>query len=156
MLLTRAGAALGAAAGTLQAGEGRNGLVGRERGTRSTAGRVRVGQVRANAGDGAGRSSAQTGLFGRVGSFLSRDNAQQQQQRGAEIGSDMVVYKGTITIMKKLAMLDLMDRGADFQDDASELFQGNRVTVQLISTEVDPSTSNPHRSPRNVALALSL
>ncbi|KAG0603020.1 hypothetical protein M758_10G059600 [Ceratodon purpureus] len=142
MLLSKAGVALTSAASGLQAGEGRNGLVGRDGVRKSGVRRVKVVQVRANAGDGAGRSSssssgsAATSIFNRVGSFLNRDRVEQQ---GAEVGGDKVVYKGTFTIMKKLAMLDLMDRGADLQDDATELM-GKRVTVQLVSTEVDRDT----------------
>lgn len=132
MLLTNAGVSLTSVTSALQ-GEGRNGLVGRTVVRRST--RKESVQLRANAGEGAGRSSASTGLFGRVGSILNGARAKEA------VGKDMVVYKGTITIMKKLAMLDLMDRGADLQDDASELM-GNRVTVTLVSDAVEPSMSS--------------
>jgi hypothetical protein len=54
-------------------------------------------------------------------------------------GPDMVVYQGKVTIMKKLLALDLMDRRADIQDDASEL-RGKKVSLQLVSNEVDSST----------------
>ena len=54
-------------------------------------------------------------------------------------GGDMVTYYGKAVIMKKLKVLDLMDRIADIQDDASELLGGKHVSVQLISAEKDPS-----------------
>ncbi|KAG0566624.1 hypothetical protein KC19_7G078400 [Ceratodon purpureus] len=55
-------------------------------------------------------------------------------------GGDMVTYYGKAVIMKKLKVLDLMDRIADIQDDASELLGGKHVSVQLISAEKDPNT----------------
>ena len=55
-----------------------------------------------------------------------------------DYGRNMVVYKGTIVVMKKILMLDLMDRAADLQDDASELL-GKHISVQLVGNEVDPS-----------------
>ena len=135
-MLAKAGVSLGASA---LHGEGREGLVGRSGRMRSVVPRPALVQVRASAGDWSGRSvGTLSGMLGRVGSFF--DRSQQQAQKGAD-EADMVVYKGKITIMKKLMMLDLMDGGADLQDDASELL-GNRVTVQLVSNEVDPSMSN--------------
>ncbi|KAG0557308.1 hypothetical protein KC19_11G118900 [Ceratodon purpureus] len=56
-----------------------------------------------------------------------------------DYGRNMVVYKGTIVVMKKILMLDLMDRAADLQDDASELL-GKHISVQLVGNEVDPKT----------------
>ncbi|KAG0560102.1 hypothetical protein KC19_10G154500 [Ceratodon purpureus] len=59
---------------------------------------------------------------------------------GAKGASDMVEYKGTAVVVKKLKMLDLIDRVADAQDDAAELLQGKKVSIQLMSGEIDPST----------------
>lgn len=60
--------------------------------------------------------------------------------------ADMVTYSGKAVIMKKLKVLDLMDRVADAQDDASEVLAGKHVSVQLVSNEVDPSmTSAKHQ-----------
>ena len=74
-----------------------------------------------------------------VGGFLAR-TLHGGTVHTAAPGKDEVVYKGTATIVKKLELLDLIDQGADLQDDASELF-GKRVTIQLVSTEIDPSMS---------------
>ena len=60
---------------------------------------------------------------------------------GAKGASDMVEYKGTAVVVKKLKMLDLIDRVADAQDDAAELLQGKKVSIQLMSGEIDPSMS---------------
>lgn len=54
----------------------------------------------------------------------------------------VVHYKGTAVLIKKLAMFDMLDRVADAQDDASELLRGKHVSFQLVSSEVDPSTSH--------------
>jgi hypothetical protein len=58
----------------------------------------------------------------------------------AVLDPNTVEYEGTVLIMKKLLQLDLIDRGADLADDASELFLGKHVTIQLVSTDIDPST----------------
>lgn len=51
-----------------------------------------------------------------------------------------VEYFGTAVVMKKLKVLDLIDRVADVEDDASEAIFGKHVSVQLVSTDLlDPS-----------------
>jgi hypothetical protein len=97
--------------------------------------------VRATAAGGdAGRlqssSSSSSGISGKVrGAFSTILGLSTKEAHGP----DMVVYQGKVTIMKKLLALDLMDRRADIQDDASEL-RGKKVSLQLVSNEVDSST----------------
>lgn len=71
-----------------------------------------------------------------VGGYLEK----KLQGDKPPLGPDEVLYKGTAIVMKKLKVLDLIDRVADLQDDASELVRGKRVSVQLVSAEVDPKT----------------
>lgn len=84
--------------------------------------------------------------LGKVTSFV--DKKLQSDGSPAKAGaSETVEYKGTATVVKKLKMLDLLDRVADAQDDASELLQGKKVSIQLVSGEIDPSNlSNPSLS----------
>lgn len=54
-------------------------------------------------------------------------------------GSDGgVTYKASVTIQKKLLVLDLTDLVADSGDDLAEVL-GQHVSFQLVSTKVDPS-----------------
>lgn len=78
-----------------------------------------------------------------VGGFLERKLHGSDQP---SLGPDEVLYKGTVTVMKKLKVLDLIDRSADIVDDFSELALGKRVTVQLVSAVTDPSTGKAEMS----------
>ena len=62
--------------------------------------------------------------------------------RGNDVGREIVHYKGTAVITKKLQFFDVVDRIADVQDDVSELIGGKHVTVQLISNDINPSMSD--------------
>lgn len=73
-----------------------------------------------------------------VGGFIEKTFHRGSSTK-APLGDDVVEYKGTAMIMKKLLKLDLIDRRADLVDDASEIFLGRRVTVQLVSTQIDAS-----------------
>ncbi|KAG0604154.1 hypothetical protein M758_10G149300 [Ceratodon purpureus] len=75
----------------------------------------------------------------KVGGFLEKKLGGDGTST-AVLDPNMVEYKGKAMIMKKLLQLDLIDRAADLADDASELFLGKHVTIQLVSTETDPST----------------
>jgi hypothetical protein len=55
-----------------------------------------------------------------------------------------VHLKATVVISKKLLQLDLVDRVADLQDDASEVL-GHKVSITLVSTKIDPRTLVPRR-----------
>lgn len=52
--------------------------------------------------------------------------------------NETVQYTGTAVVMKKLKVLG-SDAAADAEDDASE-FDGKNVSVQLLSSEIDPET----------------
>lgn len=95
-------------------------------------------QVRASASaEGAGWLESASSKLGKVAGLAEKKMQGAGSKSGA--GGDVVVYKGTAVLMKKLKMLDLMDRVADAQDDASELLQGKKVSVQLVSNTIDPS-----------------
>ena len=114
----------------------RDGFVARPRGGQRP---VSTLQVRATTSEqrGAGWLESVVSTIGQVGSYV--DKKLHSQSKDVVPGGDMVTYKGTATIMKKLKVLDLMDRVADMQDDASEVFGGKHVSVQLVSNEIDPS-----------------
>lgn len=57
--------------------------------------------------------------------------------KGGDSG-DVVTLKASVTVQKKLLVLDLSDLVADSGDDLAELL-GQHVSIQLVSTEVDPS-----------------
>ena len=58
---------------------------------------------------------------------------------GRDESLSVVEYIGTAVVMKKLKVLDLIDRVADVEDDTSEAIAGKHVSVQLVSTELlDP------------------
>lgn len=131
----------GAAASALQ-GTGRDGLV--RNGAVAAARKRRVSlQVRAtssSAADGAGSwLSKSTGLGSNIGNKVGGfvDNVLHGSGTPKD-GNEMVVYKGTVVIMKKIFKLDLIDRGADLMDDTSDLL-GKKVSFQLVSDEIDPS-----------------
>jgi hypothetical protein len=141
----------GAAASALQ-GVGRDAALLRS-GVATTR-RVSLG-VRASAGaEGAGwLESSSQGIGSRLGGLansLFGSNKDTTQEKGAGNSGDMVTYKGKAVIMKKLWKLDLIDRGADLADDASEL-RGKRVIFQLISDDVDTKSNKPILS-KEVAL----
>ena len=95
-------------------------------------------QVRASSSsEGAGWLESASSKLGKVAGLAEKKMQGAGSKDGA--GGDVVVYKGTAVLMKKLKMLDLMDRVADAQDDASELLQGKKVSVQLVSSTIDPS-----------------
>ncbi|KAG0628128.1 hypothetical protein M758_1G003100 [Ceratodon purpureus] len=102
-------------------------------------------QIRAMAGEGEGRLQSSTkSMSGKLGSMVGSVLGRSKSDNGNQ---GMVKYKGTIVVMKKLLALDLMDRRADIQDDASEL-RGKHISVQLVGNDVDPKTektlmSNP-------------
>lgn len=56
-----------------------------------------------------------------------------------------VTLQASVTIQKKLLVLDLSDLIADNGDDLAEVL-GQHVTIQLVSTKIDPSKSihDPH------------
>ena len=73
----------------------------------------------------------------KVGGFLER-TLHNDGTTTVVLDPNMEQYKGKAVIMKKLLELDLIDRGADLADDASELFRGKHATVQLVSPDIDP------------------
>ncbi len=97
-------------------------------------------QVRATtSAGGAGWSQSASSKIGKVGSYVDE---KLRGQPSTDRSSEIVKYKGTAVLMKKLKLLDLMDRVADAQDDASEILRGKKVTVQLMSNEIDQSMSD--------------
>lgn len=56
--------------------------------------------------------------------------------------ANLEVLKGYIVIQKKILALDLADPGADKADDLDEM-AGRHVTIQIVSTKVDPTTKKP-------------
>ncbi len=84
--------------------------------------------------EGTGWLDSASTKFGKVASFVERKLEEVRE----EFTHEVVEYFGTAVIMKKLQMLEMIDRVADIQDDTSELVGGKRVTVQLISTNIDP------------------
>ena len=72
--------------------------------------------------------------LGKVSSFV--DKKLHGDGSGAA-SPGTVEYKGTAVAVKKLKVLDVVDRIADVQDDASELL-GKRISIQLMSSEIDP------------------
>ena len=56
-------------------------------------------------------------------------------------GDDSVTLKASVTIQKKLLVLDLSDLVADSGDDLAEVI-GQHVSIQLVSNKIDPSASN--------------
>jgi lipoxygenase len=92
-------------------------------------------QVRATtSAGGAGWSQSASSKIGKVGSYVDE---KLRGQASTDRSSEIVKYKGTAVLMKKLKLLDLTDRVADAQDDASEILRGKKVTVQLMSNEID-------------------
>jgi len=77
--------------------------------------------------------------FGEVATYVEKKIEEVKD----EFSHEVVDYFGTAVIMKKLKMLDLIDRIADIQDDTSELVGGKHVSVQLVSTDIDPHTGKP-------------
>lgn len=97
-------------------------------------------QVRATtSAGGAGWSQSASSKIGKVGSYVDE---KLRGQASTDRSSEIVKYKGTAVLMKKLKLLDLTDRVADAQDDASEILRGKKVTVQLMSNEIDQSMSD--------------
>lgn len=122
------------------------GFVVRRGGRRSERLQVAVraadsGAEGSSAGGGSGGwLEVATSRLTRVGSFAGEKLRQGQQLvKDVVPDGDRVQYKGTAVTMKKLQVFDFIDRMADIQDDTSELMFGKHVTVQLISTELDPS-----------------
>ncbi|KAG0566641.1 hypothetical protein KC19_7G078500 [Ceratodon purpureus] len=110
-----------------------DGFVVRQRGRFSSE--PKLLQVRAAISDsGAGWFESKVG---KVGSYVDKKS---HTGHGNEDGEEMVHFKGTAVIIKKLKVLDVVDRIADIQDDASEILGGKHVSVQLISNEFHPKT----------------
>lgn len=109
-------------------------------------GRSQSIQVRASSGgDPAGWLQTASKQLGKLSSFgEKRKTATSTSTRGPS--GDNVQYTGVATTMKKLKVLDLIDRVADIQDDTSEIVGGKRVTVQLVSKDVDPKTGESMKS----------
>ena len=55
--------------------------------------------------------------------------------------ADDVTLKASVTIQKKLLVLDLSDLAADSGDDLAEVL-GQHVTIQVVSNKLDTSASN--------------
>ena len=132
------------AASTL-CGSPSDGFVVRKGGRRSEKLQVAVratnsGAEGSSGGGSGGWLEVATSRLSRVGSFAG-EKVRQGQQLVKDVvpDGDRVEYKGTAVTMKKLQVFDFIDRVADIQDDTSELMFGKHVTVQLISTELDPS-----------------
>lgn len=99
-----------------------------------------TGAERSSGGGSGGWLEVATSTLSRVGSFAGEKLRQGQQLvKDVVLDGDQVEYKGTAVTMKKLQVFDFIDRVADIQDDTSELVFGKHVTVQLVSTELDPS-----------------
>jgi lipoxygenase len=99
-------------------------------------------QVRATTSEqqpSAGWLQSVASKIGQVGSLLEKRLHGVDVAEPTTPAGDTVTYVGTAVIMKKLQVLDIMDRVADMQDDASEVLGGKHVSVQLISTEINPS-----------------
>ncbi len=97
-------------------------------------------QVRAStSAEGTGWLDSASMAFGEVATYVEKKIGEVKD----EFSHDVVDYFGTAVIMKKLKMLDLIDRVADIQDDTSELVGGKHVTVQLVSTDIDPRMQSP-------------
>jgi hypothetical protein len=97
-------------------------------------------QVRAKTStDGTGWLDSASMAFGEVATYVEKKIGEVKD----EFSHDVVDYFGTAVIMKKFKMLDLIDRVADIQDDTSELVGGKHVTVQLVSTDIDPRMPSP-------------
>jgi lipoxygenase len=96
--------------------------------------------------EGTGWLDSASTKFGKVASFVERKLEEVRE----EFTHEVVEYFGTAVIMKKLQMLEIIDRVADIQDDTSELVGGKRVTVQLISTNIDPHTGKAMMSNKEI------
>jgi hypothetical protein len=97
-------------------------------------------QVRAStSAEGTGWLDSASMAFGEVATYVEKKIGKVKD----EFSHDVVDYFGSAVIMKKLQMLDLIDRVADIQDDTSELVGGKHVTVQLVSTDIDPRMQSP-------------
>ncbi|CAK9205124.1 unnamed protein product [Sphagnum troendelagicum] len=104
-------------------------------------------QVRAStSGESTGWLDSASMAFGEVATYVEKKIGKVKD----EFSHDVVDYFGTAVIMKKLQMLDLIDRVADIQDDTSELVAGKHVTVQLVSTDIDPHTGKPLMSDEEI------
>jgi hypothetical protein len=98
-------------------------------------------QVRASTSpEGTGWLDSASMAFGEVATYVEKKIGEVKD----EFSHEVVDYFGTAVIMKKLKMLDLIDRVADIQDDTSELVGGKHVTVQLVSTDIDPRMQSPN------------
>ncbi len=97
-------------------------------------------QVRASTSpEGTGWLDSASMAFGEVATYVEKKIEEVKD----EFSHEVVDYFGTAVIMKKLKMLDLIDRVADIQDDTSELVGGKHVSVQLVSTDIDPRMQSP-------------
>ena len=135
----------GTSAASTLCGSLSDGFVVRTGGRRSEKLQAPVRAAKSGAEGSAGGGSGgwlevATSRLSRVGSFAG-EKLRQGQQLVKDIvpDGDQVEYKGTAVTMKKLQVFDYIDRVADILDDTSELMFGKHVTVQLISTELDPS-----------------
>ena len=61
---------------------------------------------------------------------------------GSASSGEHQVLKGYVVIQKKILALDLTDLTADKMDDIDEC-AGRHVTIQIVSTKVDPKTKKP-------------
>jgi lipoxygenase len=75
--------------------------------------------------------STSNSKIGKMESYLKR-----KFFTGRDESVSVVEYIGTAVVMKKLKVLDLIDRVADVEDDTSEAIVRKHVSVQLVSTEL--------------------
>ncbi|KAG0566967.1 hypothetical protein KC19_7G100500 [Ceratodon purpureus] len=64
---------------------------------------------------------------------------------GGVDSDDLDVIQGDLIVQKKILALDLANAGADKADDVDEC-AGRHVSIQIVSTKVDPTTKKPFTS----------
>lgn len=135
---TVTGAGLSSAASALQAGSSRTAesfLVVRKASRCAVPLQARASSSAGSTGEGAGW--LESSIAGKVASKVVSKVDNVLHYADGRHDNETVQYNGTAVVMKKLKALGL-DAEADLEDDASEV-EGKNVSVQLVSTVIDPS-----------------